>query len=151
MARQEQATKPAPVLLTESDAELAPMGALSSSQDNSPTSDLSRVSRKQAPANGAFVAQQALNDIVSPQPQPDRDRFANPPENTVQITTEAPVSTFSIDVDTASYAYMRSTLLNGGTVRPDAIRVEEMVNYFTYDYAAPSDTETPFSTRISVT
>ena len=87
----------------------------------------------------------------APEPQFNNDRFSPTPENAVQITSETPVSTFSIDVDTASYAYVRSTLLNGGHLRPDAIRTEEMVNYFTYDYAAPTDANTPFSTQVQVT
>jgi Ca-activated chloride channel family protein len=85
-------------------------------------------------------------------PQPNNDQFAGEPENPVKVTSEAPVSTFSIDVDTAAYAYVRSTLLNGGQLRPDAVRVEEMVNYFTYDYAAPvANSDVPFTTQINVT
>lgn len=85
-------------------------------------------------------------------PQPNNDQFAGAPENPVKITSETPVSTFSIDVDTASYAYVRSTVLNGGQLRPDAVRIEEMINYFPYDYAAPAATsDVPFSTEIRVT
>ncbi len=85
-------------------------------------------------------------------PQPNDDQFAGAPENAVKVTAQDPVSTFSIDVDTASYAYVRSTLLNGGQLRPDAVRIEEMVNYFTYDYAAlAKNADTPFTTQISVT
>ena len=85
-------------------------------------------------------------------PQPNNDQFTAAPENPVKVTAESPVSTFSIDVDTASYTYVRSTLLNGGRLNPNAVRIEEMINYFPYDYTAPAATsDVPFSTDISVT
>ena len=56
----------------------------------------------------------------------------------------APLSTFSIDVDTASYANVRRYLMNGGYVPPDAVRIEEMINYFDYDYPKPTG-DVPFS------
>jgi hypothetical protein len=45
-----------------------------------------------------------------------------------------PVSTFSIDVDTASYSFVRRSLKEGMLPQPDTVRVEEMINYFPYDY-----------------
>ncbi len=60
-----------------------------------------------------------------------------------------PLSTFSIDVDTASYANMRRHLNNGRRPPRDAVRIEEMVNYFPYDYQAPKD-EKPFATTMEV-
>lgn len=68
---------------------------------------------------------------------PDSETFANAPDNPVKVTAEQPVSTFSIDVDTASYAVVRSDLNAGALPAPDQVRVEEMVNYFPYDYPAP--------------
>ena len=67
----------------------------------------------------------------------DRESFANEAPSSLQITSETPVSTFSIDVDTASYAVVRNSLMNGRLPHPDAVRVEEMINYFPYDYPAP--------------
>jgi Ca-activated chloride channel homolog len=55
-----------------------------------------------------------------------------------------PLSTFSIDVDTASYTNVRRFINNGTLPPPDAVRSEELINYFTYDYPQPSD-EAPFS------
>lgn len=102
--------------------------------------------------------QGAIAGIVAPSPdtithplQGNVDQFAGASENPLKITAQDPVSTFSIDVDTASYAYVRASLLNGGPLNPDAIRIEEMINYFTYDYPAPSDPDQPFSTQIDVT
>lgn len=90
-------------------------------------------------------------DTITHPLQGNADQFAGASENPLKITAQDPVSTFSIDVDTASYAYVRASLLNGGPLNPDAIRIEEMINYFTYDYPAPSDPDQPFSTQISVT
>ena len=71
-------------------------------------------------------------------------------QNPVKVTTETPVSTFSIDVDTASYAVIRNSLTNGQMPNPSAVRIEEMVNYFTYDYPTPTDGNA-FQPTVSVT
>ncbi|WP_407926018.1 vWA domain-containing protein [Cochlodiniinecator piscidefendens] len=84
------------------------------------------------------------------QPQSNTEEFANADANPVQITADTPVSTFSIDVDTASYSIMRSSLMNGRLPSPDQIRVEELINYFPYDYAAPTG-DAPFSQTVTVT
>jgi len=68
----------------------------------------------------------------------------------VKITADEPVSTFSIDVDTASYAIVRSSLMNGRLPNPDAVRIEEMVNYFPYNYPAPEANEAPFKPTVTV-
>lgn len=78
------------------------------------------------------------------------DRFTETPPNSFTLVAEKPVSTFSIDVDTASYAVMRRFLSTGSTPPSAAIRVEEMVNYFPYAYAAPSDRTQPFSVATTV-
>jgi Ca-activated chloride channel family protein len=71
--------------------------------------------------------------------------------NPVKRTAEEPVSTFSIDVDTAAYANVRR-FLNEGTKPPrDAVRVEELVNYFDYGYARPAAAEQPFASYVAVT
>jgi Ca-activated chloride channel family protein len=78
------------------------------------------------------------------------DSFANAAPNPVNVTAEVPVSTFSIDVDTASYAIVRSWLMGGSLPPPEAVRVEEMVNYFPYDYPAPEAGDAPFRPDITV-
>jgi len=83
------------------------------------------------------------------QPEANTDRFANEAPNPLKITAEEPVSTFSTDVDTASYAWLRRSLQNGQLPDPASIRVEEMINYFPYDYVAPDD-DVPFATTVSV-
>ena len=58
-------------------------------------------------------------------------------ETGFQSAAQQPLSTFAADVDTASYAQLRAMILRGERVPADAVRVEEMLNYFRYDYAAP--------------
>lgn len=64
-------------------------------------------------------------------------------ENPWMSVQASPFSTFAADVDTASYANIRRMLLGGQTIPADAVRIEEMINYFSYDYPEP-DTDVPF-------
>jgi Ca-activated chloride channel family protein len=69
----------------------------------------------------------------------------------IEARGEQAVSTFSIDVDTASYANVRQFLQSGQLPPPDAVRLEELINYFDYQYEAPAvDSTTPFSTAMEV-
>lgn len=73
----------------------------------------------------------------------NREQYQKLANNPVHAVTETPVSTFSIDVDTGSYANVRR-FLNGGQLPPqDAVRLEELVNYFPYAYPLPTD-DAPF-------
>ncbi|CTQ57704.1 vWA domain-containing protein [Roseibium album] len=81
---------------------------------------------------------------------PDRERFASADPNPLRQTALDPVSTFSIDVDTASYSFVRANLNDGRLPGPDAVRVEEMVNYFDYEYRVPDGRDVPFQTSVSV-
>lgn len=70
---------------------------------------------------------------------PEREQYGAIVENPVKQVSESPVSTFSIDVDTGAYANVRR-MLNAGRLPPsDAVRVEEMINYFPYAYALPKN------------
>ena len=93
-------------------------------------------------------AAEAVADSL-PLPAANTEAYANETPNPVKVTAEEPVSTFSIDVDTASYAVIRSTLNAGGLPAPDQVRIEEMINYFPYAYTAPGDGEA-FRSTISV-
>ena len=88
-----------------------------------------------------------------PQPEPeDRERYDDTEANPVVSTADEPVSTFSIDVDTASYAVVRDYLIDSRELPPsDAVRIEEMINYFDYDYALPPGPDEPFATHVTVT
>jgi Ca-activated chloride channel homolog len=91
--------------------------------------------------------------VIVGQPEPeDRERYEDVDANPVISTADEPVSTFSIDVDTASYAVVRDYLMDGDRLPPsDAVRIEEMINYFDYDYALPEGPEEPFATHVTVT
>jgi len=77
------------------------------------------------------------------------EEYANIDEWGYHGTLDKPLSTFSIDVDAASYANVRRFLNNGQKPPADAVRVEEMVNYFSYNYAEP-DTNDPFAVYTEV-
>jgi Ca-activated chloride channel family protein len=79
-----------------------------------------------------------------------RDRFTSPSENAFKTVREAPVSTFSIDVDTASYSFVRASLNRNALPQPAAVRTEEFINYFPYAYPAPATASEPFRTTVSV-
>lgn len=79
-----------------------------------------------------------------------RDRFTAVQQNAFERVADAPVSTFSLDVDTASYAFLRASLDRGVLPPRDSVRTEEMVNYFPYDYAPARSTAEPFSTNLAV-
>lgn len=72
------------------------------------------------------------------------ENYAAFDDNPVKRVAEAPVSTFAIDVDSGSYANIRRFLMNGQKPPQDAVRVEEMLNYFAYDYKGPRDSAQPF-------
>ena len=79
-----------------------------------------------------------------------RDRFDHVADNPVKQVATDPVSTFSIDVDTASYGFVRRALSSGSLPPADAVRVEEMVNYFDYGYARPESADAPFQPTVTV-
>ncbi|WP_029936661.1 vWA domain-containing protein [Sphingomonas sp. UNC305MFCol5.2] len=79
-----------------------------------------------------------------------RDKFTTVAENPFKVAREEPVSTFSIDVDTASYSFVRASLTGNALPQPAAVRTEEMINYFPYDYAAARSADQPFSTNVAV-
>ncbi|WP_246623952.1 vWA domain-containing protein [Sphingomonas colocasiae] len=99
----------------------------------------------------AIAPMQAYADRHFPMPPPiGRDRFTAISENPFKVAREEPVSTFSIDVDTASYAFVRASLNRNVLPQPAAVRTEEMVNYFPYDYAAPRSADQPFASNVAV-
>lgn len=96
-----------------------------------------------APATSYLVEREAL-------PAPEtRDQFANADASPIKLVAEDPVSTFSIDVDTASMSIVRQSILAGALPPKEAVRTEELINYFPYDYPAPTD-RAPFRTTATV-
>ena len=112
-----------------------------------------RAAAKAAPQSGAL----ALQPSVSQEGQAQADQaltkrfnddfntegYDRIVENSFAKALEDPLSTFSIDVDTASYANVRRFIEGGSLPPPDAVRIEELVNYFSYDYADPKG-DAPF-------
>lgn len=88
-------------------------------------------------------------DQLLPQEE-NHDRVEDFKTNPVHAALEDPVSTFSIDVDTVSYSFVRSSLKQGYLPQADTVRVEEMVNYFPYDWKGPDSASTPFNSTVSV-
>ncbi|MFC4630638.1 von Willebrand factor type A domain-containing protein [Promicromonospora alba] len=85
-----------------------------------------------------------------PEPRtPDTEEYDDSPETPFQDVATSPLSTFSADVDTASYSNLRRQVNQG--VAPEGVRIEELVNYFDYDYPAPAPgAEHPFSMTAQV-
>ncbi|TPI64796.1 VWA domain-containing protein [Mesorhizobium sp. B3-1-3] len=125
--------------------------------------EVERVDKR--PAGGAAAvpaSPPALADsklMVQPAPMPadqlqpqeeNRDRIETFKTNPVHETAQDPVSTFSIDVDTASYSFVRRSLKEGALPDPDTVRVEEMINYFPYDWKGPESASTPFNSTVTV-
>jgi len=87
-----------------------------------------------------------LRDSPDP-PSPGGESYAQVRENPFQLVSERPLSTFSIDVDTASYANVRRFLRQSTLPPGDAVRVEELINYFSYQYPQPTG-QHPFSVTV---
>ncbi len=85
----------------------------------------------------AFNRDGRLPEPIMRPPYGETASYAAIQENRFRTVDEHPLSTFSIDVDTASYANVRRFLNEGRLPPPNAVRIEELVNYFKYDYPAP--------------
>jgi Ca-activated chloride channel family protein len=127
---------PAPVA-EQSASDIAVTG---SAQRRAPMSSPSAVGVVGPPPPAGYAAQPA-----------DRERYSGEPVATVQSVAEIPVSTFSVDVDTGSYANVRRMLTRGQMPPQAAVRTEEMLNYFRYDYPAPQDRSRPFTVSADMT
>ncbi len=110
-------------------------------------------------AREAFTQKLMVEPSMAPMPAPvdmqapqaeNRDRIEDFRSNPVRSVAEDPVSTFSVDVDTASYSFVRRSLKEGVLPQADTVRVEEMVNYFPYDWKGPESATTPFNSTVTV-
>ncbi|HLO75804.1 MAG TPA: von Willebrand factor type A domain-containing protein [Magnetospirillum sp.] len=104
-----------------------------------------------APAGRGVAAPSAAKVAMPQQYQPDSDRFPDAAANGWMAAEDAPVSTFSLDVDTASYGFVRRNLREGHRPPAASVRVEEMVNYFPYNYAGPEKREEVLRATATVT
>ena len=80
----------------------------------------------------------------------DGNKYAQSTQNPVIRVATQPVSTFAVDVDTGSYSIARRYIESGSLPPGDAVRIEEMINYFDYDYPLPTDVSQPFSVTTEV-
>jgi len=101
-------------------------------------------------ARGALAAPYAQTAVQPPPGTVDTENYEDVEPNPIHLVSEEPVSTFSVDVDTASYANVRRMLGEGRLPPRDAVRIEELINYFDYDYPLPADRAQPFSTNVTV-
>ncbi len=131
---------------TETPATVAPL----STRDLLVAPKLSKSAPAGADAMVAGIVAPSFDDQFQAPPAPDTEAFSTAAPNPVHVTAEEPVSTFSVDVDTASYAMVRSSLNAGQLPPPEAVRIEEMVNYFPYSYPAPEADAPPFTNTVTV-
>ena len=103
-----------------------------------------------APAGGMMAESAADYMPPSQVAMPSGDEFAEFEEQRLKVAAEEPVSTFSLDVDTASYAYARRQLEDGYVPERDAVRIEELINYFPYAYPAAESADVPFRPTVMV-
>jgi len=122
------------------------------------------VTREAAPVERVAAPPPPVGGVVAPSvpmrlavpapmqvaPESSADVFAAHADSPIRQVATDPVSTFSVDVDTASYAYARRMLEQGVMPSPDAVRVEEMINYFPYHYMPPPSAEVPFTPWVTV-
>lgn len=104
-------------------------------------SPLTVVDASQAQAKSDF---RYIPPVVVPV-DPGNERYDGEEVSPVKLAATDPVSTFSVDVDTGAYANARRFLTQGQMPPKDAVRTEEFINYFRYDYARPADKAQPFS------
>ncbi len=104
-----------------------------------------RVLRTRAPQQAQSFGSSGLTQTE----EPNTENYAHVTENKFLNVADQPLSTFSIDVDTASYSNARRFLTDGSLPPKDSIRVEEWLNYFGYDYPEPAANE-PFSVTSEV-
>ena len=96
----------------------------------------------------ANTSSQYVDDVVSSSLNEEYNEII---ENIPTSPLHEPVSTFSIDVDRASYSNIRRFVNDGEMPPKDAVRIEEMVNYFNYNYTAPTDRRRPFKAYTELT
>jgi secreted protein with Ig-like and vWFA domain len=110
-----------------------------------------RLSKAKDVAALAFAIDSPADDVLvrKSETEANTERYTTIHENPFLTVAQQPLSTFSIDVDTASYANVRRFLNNGQRPPADAVRLEELINYFPYSYEAPADGK-PFSVQVAM-
>jgi Ca-activated chloride channel homolog len=113
--------------------------------------EMSRTSQAYAISADAVMMHKPMAQITNgPQHPAQSENYQSIDENGVKQVSLEPVSTFSIDVDTGSYTNTRRMLTQGYLPPADAVRIEEFVNYFDYEYDTPKNVEQPFSVNTAL-
>ena len=99
---------------------------------------------------GGTVGGAYRHGVVAPAPDFNAESYDRIDEGGLRGVADHPLSTFSIDVDTASYSNVRRFLMDGSLPPADAVRIEELINYFRFDYPQPGG-EDPFSITTELT
>jgi Ca-activated chloride channel homolog len=118
--------------------------------DKSVSESLARRSSVGFAGNVSGAVQTFTPIAASPIEVESRDKFQHFEINPLRSVADDPVSTFSADVDTASYSFSRRILSAGSLPPKDAVRVEEMINYFDYAWPAPKSPAVPFRPTVIV-
>ena len=130
------------VLVESRDAKQAPAKAVTPPPEARSSLAKNELARPDAP----IASSKGMAEMGSAEPELlDNEKYAHLDQNGIVQVAEHPVSTFSIDVDSGAYANVRRMLKAGQLPQRDAVRIEEMINYFGYDYPLPQDENVPFS------
>lgn len=113
-------------------------------------SNAHKAQTRSAPKPMVAMAPPVADQIAPAKQEEFRDRFKEFKDNSVKSVAEEPVSTFSIDVDTASYSFVRRMLNNGQLPQKDMVRQEELINYFDYHYPISDSRKIPFTTSVNL-
>ncbi|MCK4494641.1 MAG: VWA domain-containing protein, partial [Methylococcales bacterium] len=117
------------------------------------------VNRSKIKNSTSYLGKNSLSQIGStaiiireslPSETVNTENYAKIKQNPLQQALKTPVSTFSIDVDTGAYSNVRRFLNQGQLPPKDAVRVEELINYFNYDYPVPDTRKQPFSVTTEI-
>ncbi|WP_330998239.1 vWA domain-containing protein [Devosia faecipullorum] len=156
MAEQEVAHEAPPVLaepappMVSMDPAPVPISAPAPAMANRAGAPMAEYSQNMAaPFGGAMPKSMGIVPPLS-NAEPSGDSFSSFDEQRLKAVAEEPVSTFSLDVDTASYAYVRRMLEDGVLPARDAVRIEELINYFPYAYPLPASADIPFQPQVQV-
>ncbi|MDK4734413.1 VWA domain-containing protein [Rhizobium sp. CNPSo 3490] len=133
--------------LTKSEGSAAALGAAKRVAPAAPGAPQPQLAEPMAAAPSPLPPAEGRVQI---QPDANRERFANAAANPVKSVATDPVSTFSADVDSASYSFVRRSLTSGAMPDPQSVRVEEMINYFPYDWPRPDNADQPFKATVTV-
>ncbi|EGF90844.1 von Willebrand factor type A domain protein [Asticcacaulis biprosthecium C19] len=120
------------------------------SQSPAATSDAVVVTGNRPALQSSVQMKRSAAPAYEAREAPNTEKYNGESVSSVMRVTETPVSTFSVDVDTGAYANVRRMLNDGTTPTEAAVRTEELLNYFRYDYPLPQDRSKPFSITTDV-